>query len=83
MIHLMIVITNLGCQLDYIWNYQAAGKISEGFSFFFFNFLYLLDIFFIYISNVIPKTPYTLPQPCFPTHPLLLLGPGIPLNWGI
>jgi hypothetical protein len=38
-----------------------------------------LDIFFIYISNAIPKVPYTLPQPCSPTHPLPLLGPGIPL----
>jgi hypothetical protein len=42
-----------------------------------------LDIFFIYISNAIPKVPYTLPPPCSPTQPLLLLGPGIPLNWGI
>jgi hypothetical protein len=49
--------------------------------FFFFNFL--LDIFFIYISNAIPKVPYTLPQPCSPTHPLPLLGPGVPLYWGI
>ena len=48
-------------------------------------FIYLLlDIFFIYISNAIPKVvPYTLPPPCSPTHPLPLLGPGIPLNWGI
>jgi hypothetical protein len=30
---------------------------------FFFNFL--LDIFFIYISNVIPKVPYTLLPTCF------------------
>jgi hypothetical protein len=43
----------------------------------------LLDIFFIYISSAIPKVPYTLPPPCSPTHPLLLLGPGIPLYWGI
>jgi hypothetical protein len=43
----------------------------------------LLDIFFIYISNAIPKVPYTLPPSCSPTHPLLLLGPGIPLYWGI
>jgi hypothetical protein len=28
-------------------------------------FLFLLDIFFIYISNAIPKTPYTLPLPYF------------------
>jgi hypothetical protein len=57
-----------------------------GFLFFFCLFVlfsFLLDIFFIYISNAIPKVPYTLPPPpCFPTHPLLLLGPGIPLYWG-
>jgi hypothetical protein len=46
-------------------------------------FFFLLDIFFIYISNAIPKVPYTLPPPCSPTHPLPLLGPGIPLYWGI
>jgi hypothetical protein len=44
---------------------------------------FLLDIFFIYISNVILEVPYTLPPPCSPTHPLLLFGPGIPLYWGI
>jgi hypothetical protein len=33
-----------------------------------FSFL-LLDIFFIYISNAIPKAPYTLPRPApQPTH---------------
>jgi hypothetical protein len=41
----------------------------------------LLDVFFTYISNVIPKVPYTLPLPCSPTHPLLLPGPGIPLRF--
>jgi hypothetical protein len=46
-------------------------------------FKFLLDIFFLYTSNAIPKVPYTLPPPCFPTYPLLLLGPGIPLYWGI
>jgi hypothetical protein len=36
-------------------------------SFLFFNFL--LDIFFIYISNAILKVPYTLPRPApLPTH---------------
>jgi hypothetical protein len=45
--------------------------------------LFLLDIFFIYISNAIPKAPYTLSQPCSPTHLLLLLGSGIPLYRGI
>jgi hypothetical protein len=50
----------------------------------FLKFIYfLLDIFFIYISNAILKVPYTLPSPCSPTHPLPLLGPGIPLYWGI
>jgi hypothetical protein len=30
---------------------------------------FLLDIFFIYISNAIPKVPYTLPSPApLPTH---------------
>jgi hypothetical protein len=41
---------------------------------------FLLDIFFIYISNAILKVPYTLPPP----RPApLLLGPDIPLYWGI
>jgi hypothetical protein len=43
----------------------------------------LLDNFFVYISNAIPKDPYTLPTPCSPPHPILLLGPDIPLYWGI
>jgi hypothetical protein len=45
----------------------------------FFSFNFLLDIFSIYISNAIPKSP----PPCSPNHPLPLLGPGIPLYWGI
>jgi hypothetical protein len=44
---------------------------------------FLLDIFFIYISNAIPKAPYTLPQPSSRTHSFLLPGPGIPLYWVI
>jgi hypothetical protein len=58
--------------------------VEYGASFFFkfFKFI-LLDIFFIYISNAIPKVPYTLPPPCSPTHPLPLLGPDTPLYWGI
>jgi hypothetical protein len=51
------------------------------FLFFFLHFL--LNIFFIYISNAILKVPYTLPPSCSPTHPLLLPGPGVPLYWGI
>jgi hypothetical protein len=56
----------------------------------FFIIIFLLDIFFIYISNVIPfpnflsKNPLSSPLfPCSPTHPLLLPGIGIPLYWGI
>jgi hypothetical protein len=36
---------------------------------------FLLGIFFIYISNAIPKVP-PYPPPHSPTHPLSLLGPG-------
>jgi hypothetical protein len=51
---------------------------------FFFNLtIVLLDVFFIYISNAVPKVPYTFPPPCSPSHSLLLPGPGIPLYWGI
>jgi hypothetical protein len=42
-------------------------KISAKYPFFFIYFL--LDIFFIYISNAIPKVPYMLLPPCSPpTH---------------
>jgi hypothetical protein len=49
---------------------------------------FLLDIFFICISNVIvfPSFPSENPLPpptCSPTHPLLLPDPGSPLYWGI
>jgi hypothetical protein len=44
---------------------------------------FLLDIFFIYISNAIPKVPYTLPLPYYPSHLLQLPSHGIPLYWGI
>jgi hypothetical protein len=43
--------------------------------FFFSNFL--LGIYFIYISNAIPKVPYTLHPPHSPTHPLPLLGSDV------
>jgi hypothetical protein len=53
-------------------------------------FLFLLDIFIIYISNDIPfpgfpsENPLSYPpSPCSPTHPLPLPGPDIPLQWGI
>jgi hypothetical protein len=53
---------------------------------------YLLYIFFIYISNVIPlpgfpsENPLSLnpsPSPYSPTQPLCPPGPGIALHWGI
>jgi hypothetical protein len=43
----------------------------------FFKFLSLLDIVFIYISNVITKAPYPLPLPCSPT---LFLALAFPCN---
>jgi hypothetical protein len=44
----------------------------------------LLGIYFIYISNAIPKDPLPMSSPTHsPTHPFPLLGPGIPLYWGI
>ena len=49
-----------------------------------------LDIFFIYIFNVIPfpsslseNLLFLPPSPCSPTHPLSIPGPGIPLHWRI
>jgi hypothetical protein len=56
-------------------------------------FIYIykkLDIFFIYISSVIPvpgfpsENPlFPSTSPCSPIHPLLLPVPGIPLYWSI
>jgi hypothetical protein len=45
------------------------------------NSFFKLGIYFIYISNAIPKVPHTLPHPLThpPTHPLPLLDPGVPL----
>ena len=52
--------------------------VSFFFYLFFFKTNFLIDVSFIYISNDISEVTYTLPVPCSPTHPLLLLGPGIP-----
>jgi hypothetical protein len=42
-------------------------KFQQHFIFFF--FIFLLDIFFIYISNAIPKVPIPSPRPALlPTH---------------
>jgi hypothetical protein len=62
-------------------------RVDREFSF---SFFFLLNIFFIYISNVIPFPSFPSenplspsPFPYSPTHPLLLSGPGIPLHWVI
>jgi hypothetical protein len=34
-----------------------------------FKYIFLLDIFFIYMSNVIPKVPYTSPLPALLPYP--------------
>jgi hypothetical protein len=62
---------------------------------FFISLNFILDILFIYISNVIPlpgfssENSLSLPHPCFyedappPTYLLLPPLPSIPLHWGI
>jgi hypothetical protein len=50
--------------------------------------VFLLDIFFIYISNVIPSPPFPSNPPSHPYPPSLIhlvsiLCPDIPLHWGI
>jgi hypothetical protein len=82
------MIPHMKVSKDYLFFMQSSRskntRQAECSSFSSFLFIYLLlDIIFIYISNAIPKVPYTLPPPCSPTHPLPLLGPGIPLYWGI
>jgi hypothetical protein len=71
--------TSLVSVLNNLVNFMVLNKM-------FYYYIYetsLLDIFFIYISNAIPKVAYTLPKTCSPTHPLPFLGPGVPLYWGI
>jgi hypothetical protein len=49
-----------------VFQYPAKSSLLVGF--------FLLDIFFIYISNAILKVPYTLPDPApLPTHPDFLV----------
>ena len=78
---LFLIVNNL-CE-ENIVNILVWEK--QQFYFFLFTFfpIFLLDIFFIYVSNAIPKVPYTLPLPCSPTHPLPLPGPGTPLYWDL
>jgi hypothetical protein len=68
---------------SYIQTARWTSTFIKDVGFFLFFFSFLLDIFFIYISNAIPKVPYTPTPPCSPIHPLPILGPGIPLYWGM
>jgi hypothetical protein len=63
---------------QYSYNTKEWISMESANFLFLFLLIFLLDIFFIYISNAIPKIPYTFPPPCSPTHLLLLLGPDIP-----
>jgi hypothetical protein len=64
---LVIQLSEAATDLEYSREKDTLGSIS-----FFPNFL--LDIFFIYISNAIPKVPYTL-------SPALLPYPPTPTFW--
>jgi hypothetical protein len=63
-----------------LWEVAVGGGEARNWSWELLSLLFLLDIFFIYISNAVPKVPYTFPPPCSPTHSLPLLGPGVPLG---
>jgi hypothetical protein len=53
-------------------------------TFFFYFILFLLDIFFIYISNAIPKAPYTSPCPAPQPTYFCFLALAFPCTgWGI
>jgi hypothetical protein len=70
-------------------------KCWQPFFSFSFSFLFILNMYFIYISNIFPFSglpfrrllSHPLPLPlwrCSPTHlPVLPFHPGIPLHWGI
>jgi hypothetical protein len=74
------------------WKNTALVGCDKVFPYLLFFFLFLLlDIFFIYISNVIPfpgrpsGAPYPIPLPLplwgYSPHPLLPSHLGIPLHW--
>jgi hypothetical protein len=68
-----------------VWHtvYSSFFILLDIFILFYFILFYFILLDIRYISNAIQKVPYTLLPPCSPTHPLLLLGPGVPLYWGI
>jgi hypothetical protein len=54
-------------------SWEIKGKQGWFLHCFLYFILFLLDIFFIYISNAIPKVPYTLPCPApQPSHSCFL-----------
>jgi hypothetical protein len=57
--------------LSYIRKISKYNPISKPVNSILFFLNFLLDIFFIYISNPIPKIPYTLPMPCSPVNSIL------------
>jgi hypothetical protein len=63
------------CFIRYIHQHIEDAKVWFACEFLFFSFFLKLGIFFIYISNAIPKVPHTPPH--FHTHPFPLLGPGV------
>jgi hypothetical protein len=67
-----------------LWWFFGGGRSLKEiyFLFIYFYLFFQLGIFFIYISNAIPKVLQTL-YPHSPAHPLPLLGPGVPPYWGI
>jgi hypothetical protein len=64
-----------------LWEMRV--KPFSFFLFFFFEYNFLLDIFFIYISNVIPFPRFPSENSLFPNPPTPIPGPGIPLYRGI
>jgi hypothetical protein len=56
-----------------LWNKRSFDGVKMAIYYFFFYVLFLLGIYFIYISNAIPKVPNTLPH--------LLPHPPIPNSW--
>ena len=58
-------------------------KIIEKTSLNLFNFLNFIRYFLYLHFKCYPESSLYPPLPCSPTHLLPLLGPGIPLYWGI
>ena len=70
------------------WNsHPEKQNISFNFLMFFLSFLFFSSIFIRYLAHLhfqcYTKSPPYPPTPHSPTHPLPLLGPGVPLYWGI